>query len=110
MLTPFAVGQRLAWQKDLIGPRLVAQALVFIDGAGFLARLGGGAQIGDGLMEGRLIVLDLSDQVDPSASGFFEGFFWQCMASAVSSEPGRPNSAMSFWAAGISLDFSSHST
>src|SRR5262249_22576324 len=34
MLVPFAAGQRLAWQKDLIGSRFVAQALVFIDRAG----------------------------------------------------------------------------
>ena len=110
MLVPFAAGQRLAWQKDLIGSRFVAQALVFIDRAGLFARLGYGAQIRDCGVERRLVVLDLSDQVDTGASGLFEGFFWQCMASTVSSEPGRPSSAMSFWTAGISLDFSSHST
>src|SRR6516225_4298290 len=93
MLVPFAAGQRLAWQKDLIGSRFVAQALVFIDRAGLFARLGYGAQIRDCGVECRLVVLDLSDQVDTGASGLFEGFFWQCMASTVRSAyfaQGRP--------------------
>ena len=109
MVIPFAAGQRLARQEDLIGSGFVAQALVLVDRADLFARLGGDAQGGDGLVEGRLVVLDLSDQVDAGASGLFEGFFWQCMASTVSSDPGKPSSAMSFWTAGISLDFSSQS-
>jgi hypothetical protein len=55
----------------------VAQALVLVDRADASVRLGGGAHGGDSLVEDRLVVFDLSDQVDAGAGGFFEGFFWQ---------------------------------
>jgi hypothetical protein len=53
----------------------VAQALVLVDRADASVRLGGGAHGGDSLVEDRLVVFDLSDQVDAGAGGLFEGFF-----------------------------------
>ena len=75
MLVPFAADQRLAWQKDLIGSRFVAQALVFIDRAGLFTWLGYGAQIRDCRVECRLVVLDLSDQGTPALAASSKVFF-----------------------------------
>ena len=53
----------------------MAQALVLVDRAGFLVRLCGGAEGGKGGMQDRLVILDLSDQVDAGAGCLLEGFF-----------------------------------
>src|SRR6202035_474492 len=70
-------------------------------------RLGLFANNLDAAAQGRLVVLQLNDQVRLRRGGRFESFFWQCMASSVTIWPATSSSSNSFWAAGISLDFSS---
>ena len=69
-----------------------------------------GRQVGAGRLDRPvqrgLVGLDLGDQDISGLSGGFEGFFWQCMASAVKMTPLSPRVRIISSAAGISFVFS----
>src|SRR3954452_20729618 len=107
---PVAADEVVGRIEDADGAALVAVApgVAAMSGAD---RGGGGGDLLDLLVKGRLVVLDLNDQGDADFAGDLEVFFWQCNASSVTMAPSpTPSSASSVCAAGISLDFSATST
>jgi hypothetical protein len=52
-----------------------------------------------------LVGFDLSDQMNAGGGGLLECFFWQCMASTVTTEPVSASEASKVWTAGISWTF-----
>ena len=107
---PFGAGERAGGIEDGDGAGFVtiAAAVAGLEDVVWGARCG---DMVDRLLQRRLIVLDLDDEVDVARLGDVEGFFWQCRASRVTSVSlAMPSAASSAWAAGISLDFSPIST
>ena len=84
-------------------------ALFPVDGLNSGTRHGRVAGSLDFLTQGKLIVFELNDQMRVRGGRYFEGFFWQCIASHVMIWPATSSSSNSFCTAGISLDFSSMS-
>ena len=110
MRMPVGIGERAGGVEDGddAGFVAIAAAVAGPDDVVWAARSG---DMVDRLLQRRLIVLDLDDEVDVARLGDVEGFFWQCRASRVTIVSlAMPSSASSAWAAGISLDFSPIST
>ena len=106
---PVGVGQLVCGIEDGDGAAFVAVAALVV-AVGRPERCRGGRDLLDVLVQGRLVVLDPDDQGDVGVCCGLEMFFWQCIASSVTTAPGaRPSSASSACAAGISLDFSAMS-
>ena len=103
---PVGVGQSVCRLENGDGAAFVAVAalVVAVDRP---ERCRGRGDFLDCLVQGRLVVLDANDQGNADLCGDLEMFFWQCIASSVTTAPGaRPSSASKACAAGISLDFS----
>jgi hypothetical protein len=71
---PFGVGEGLGGVEDADAALLLAVAPA-IAAADVGERRGGGAEVLRLLMQGRLVVLELDDQVEPGISGGLECFF-----------------------------------
>jgi hypothetical protein len=106
---PVGVGQRVGGIEDGDGAAFVAVATLVV-AVGRPERCRGGRDFLNLLVQGRLVVLDPDDQGDVGVCCSLEMFFWQCIASSVTTAPGvTPSSASRACAAGISLDFSAMS-
>ncbi len=80
---PGGAGEGLSGVEDARDAGLVAVALVLIHRSMAGERLGGPAMICGLLQEGRLVLLDLNNQMCASLFGGLECFFWQWRASSV---------------------------
>ena len=109
MLVPFGAGQDGARRKYLDQAELITTTLLGVSGVGAVAWSGGFAVLRDGIMQSGLVCFDLSDQVNAICGRLLEGFFWQCMASTVTTASLKPSAPSMVCTAGISLDLSSHS-
>ncbi len=74
MRLPIGVGEGLGGVEDADAASLVAVA-AGVAAVGGVAWCDGGGDLGDGLMQGWLVVLDLDDQRGAGLSGDVEMFF-----------------------------------
>ena len=72
---PFRTGYRWRGIEHGNGPGFVAIALFPVNGPSAGKRLGRGANGLDRLTQGRLVVLELNDQMGVRGGGGFKGFF-----------------------------------
>ena len=93
---PFRSGDRELGVEHGNGPGFVTIAPFPVDGLNAGKRFGRVADGFDLLMQGRLIILELNDQMGVRGGGGFEGFFWQCIASQVTIRPARSSSSSNF--------------
>jgi len=93
---PFRSGDSVLGIKHGDGAGFVTIAFFLIDGLDAGKRFGCAANGFDLLKQGRLIVLELNNQMGIRNGSSFECFFWQCMASQVTIRPATSSSSSSF--------------
>ena len=75
MAIPLGVGQAVTWREYLDNAGFVAGSPLLVGGLDAIERRGRIAQLGNGVMQGGLVIFDLSDQMNIIGSGMLECFF-----------------------------------
>ncbi len=75
MAVPLGVGQAVTRREYLDYAGFVAGSTLRVGGLVYIERRGCVAQLGDSVMQGRLVGFDLSDQMYTTGSSMLECFF-----------------------------------